>query len=123
MPSPTARTLKKLAEDGWMAGLVERWIPRTRITKDLFGIGDILAVKGCDELLIQATSDEGGGHGHNRIAKIKAEPRAHEYLYPGSGRRIEVWAWRYLKRKDAWEPKITEITLDDLLPVSEGRER
>lgn len=114
--TPSARTLRKLEADGWTADIVERRIPRTRITKDLFGIGDILAVKRLGTLLVQVTSDNTGGNSPARISKIKAEPRAHEYLYPGSGRRIQVWAWRFLKRSGQWEPKITEIFLADLDP-------
>lgn len=114
--TPTARTLKKLAEDGWMAEEVERWIPHTRIRKDLFGVADIIAVKGRLTLLVQATTQT---HLTLRVDKIKAEPQMHTWL-SFHLRRIEVWAWRYLKRKARWEPFITEIYLADLSPVSSG---
>ena len=109
--TPTTRTLRKLAADGWMADIVERWIRKGPFqkptTKDLFGIGDILAVKNSSILLIQATT---GANGAARVTKIKAEPRTRRWLCAAL---IEVWAWRELKGK-GWQPKITEITLADL---------
>lgn len=116
MTTPTTRTLKKLTEDSWLAETVEKWIPRTRITRDLFGVGDILAVKHGEVVLIQATSDNTGGNSPSRIAKIKAEPRMHQWLHADI-LRVQVWAWRFLKRSGQWEPKITEITFDDLDPL------
>lgn len=111
--TPTARTLKKLGEDGWTADLVERWIPRTVVTKDLYGFGDILAFRRDAVLIVQATT---GGDAYRRINKIKAEPRA--VLWANSHYRfIQVWGWRFLKRTGKWEPKITEITLADLAPA------
>ncbi len=119
--NPTTRTLRKLEADGWMADEVERRITRW-LKHDLFGIGDVLAIKGREEILIQATSGGSGGHTSHRVAKIKAEPRARKYLFPGSNRRIQVWAWWKPKRTREWEPKITEIRLADLAPVEGGRE-
>ena len=107
--NPTTRTLRKLEADGWMAGEVERRIPRTLVTQDLFGVGDILAVMGGLTMLVQTTTVPNGA---NRIAKIKAEPRMQQWL-SSEMRRIQVWAWRELKGK-GWEPKITEIVLADL---------
>lgn len=110
--TPTTRTLRKLEADGWMAQEVEQWIPRTRIRRDLFGVGDVIAVHTHAVLLVQATT---GDNGAARVAKIKAEPRMHVWLF-APFRRIEVWAWRELKGQ-GWQPMITEITLADLAPI------
>ena len=106
----TTRTLRKLEADGWMADIVERRIPRTIITKDLYGFGDVLAFRDDALLIVQATMS---GETYRRIAKIKAEPRAALWV-TGANRFIEVWGWRFLKTTGQWEPKITEIVLADL---------
>ena len=111
--SPTARTIKLLEERDWLAGDVEKWIPHTQIRQDLFGVGDIIAVRGHETLLVQATT---GDNGAARVKKCKAEPRMHKYLSSGL-RRLEVWAWRELKSSGRWEPKVTVISLADLDPV------
>src|SRR3546814_2519291 len=54
--SPTARTLAKLRADGWLAWVVEKWIPQTRKRSDLFGFIDILALRDGEVLAVQATS-------------------------------------------------------------------
>lgn len=112
MSSPTARTLKALRELGYLADVAEKRVPKTRVTRDLFGFIDIVAIKAGEPILaVQATSDEGGGHGHARVKKIRGECQEAARAWLGACGRIEVWAWRKLKRSgDKWEPRITEIT-------------
>ncbi len=109
--TPTTRTLRKLEADGWMADEVERWVRNSNIRKDLFGVGDVLAVRGHLTLIVQVTDV---AHNAEHVDKVKAEPRMHTWIT--YHRKIEVWAWRELKGK-GWQPKITEITIADLAPV------
>lgn len=113
--TPIKRTLKLLEERDWLAAIVEKRIPHTRppITQDLFNVGDILAVRGHETVLIQVTDVD---HNAAHVKKLKAEPQMHEWLVSGL-RRLEVWAWRELKGK-GWVPKITEIRLADLSPLT-----
>ncbi len=114
--TPTTRTLRKLEADGWMAQDVEKWIPHTQIRKDLYNVGDVIAVKACWTLLVQATSDN-GGNSAKRVRKIKAEPMMHIWLSAGL-RRVQVWAWKATKAGN-WKPRITEIELKHLDPKQE----
>ncbi len=54
--TPTARTLHHLRQFGYRADKVEQTIPKCFIKRDLFGIGDVLAMKiGKPLFLVQAT--------------------------------------------------------------------
>jgi hypothetical protein len=54
--TPTQRTLKLLRDDGWLAEVVERWVPGANIRKDLFGWIDIVALRDGETLAVQCTS-------------------------------------------------------------------
>ena len=105
--TPTGRTLNELRRDGFTAAVVESWIPRLNVRRDLFGVGDVLAVRPGECLLIQCTS---GDHHANRVTKAKAEIRLRAWL--GSGSRFEVWSWS--KRDDRWEVRKTPLVIDDI---------
>jgi|SRR5712664_2965408 len=51
MASPTQRSLKHLREQGWTACVVEKWIPQIKRRKDVFGFGDLLAIRVWDMTL------------------------------------------------------------------------
>lgn len=101
--SPTARTLAELRKRGWTAQVVERRLPRTFTTVDLFGVIDLIAIVPLSDMApprgetlarrgailgIQATTGE---HHANRRTKILAEPRAAEWV--AAGGRLELWTW------------------------------
>jgi hypothetical protein len=87
--SPTARTLKMLRDDGWLAAVVERWNSYVKIRQDLFGFIDVIAVKGDLVLAVQATD---GTNVSKRVAKIRETPAA--ALWLGSHtRQIVVHGW------------------------------
>lgn len=110
MTSPTQRSLKLLADEGWTVAIVEHFNAHVRRRFDLFGFADLLAMKpGEIPLLIQVTS---GANAAARIAKILEEPRAHTALH--SGFRIEVHGWRKIKKKRGgkamiWAPRIVNV--------------
>lgn len=88
MASPTQRSLKILRDDGWLCDVVERWIPGANIRKDLFGIGDILAIKpGERPKLIQVTSTGVSA----RIKKIQLNKDLETVLNVFD---VEVHGWR-----------------------------
>ncbi len=86
--TPTARTLEALRKMGAVAGVVERRIPKSFVTVDLFGFIDIIALVGPNLIGIQATS--GNNHAARRT-KILSEPKAMAWLKTGA--LIEVWSW------------------------------
>lgn len=107
--TPTQRALAVCREQGWTAGIVEKWNPHARIRQDLFGCIDLIVADGHDGILgVQVTS---GANVSARIAKAKAEPRLVNWL--SSGGRFEVWGFRKLaKRKaDGKKSKVKEYTL------------
>lgn len=63
--TPTARTLKHLRADGWLAEVVEKWIPGANVRKDLFSFIDVMAIRDDQTLAVQVTS------GSNVAARIK----------------------------------------------------
>lgn len=94
--TPTQRSLKYLRSQGYLCAVVERRVPYIRCTQDLWGIGDILAVKGDppDRVLVQCTT---GANLSHRIRKIMANERLSTIT--ASGIRVEVHGWRRLKVK------------------------
>lgn len=115
--TPTARTLARLRKDGWTVDKVEWHDPRTHRTHDLFNCIDILALKGKETLGVQATA---GRHTSHRMEKMAGTPEMIAWL--DAGHRLEIWSWRQLKLKrgesaTVWEPQITIVTFELLLPA------
>ncbi len=116
--SPTARTLAELRKRGWTAQVVERRLPRTFTTVDLFGVIDLVAITPCTVAMgpsdsailgIQATT---GAHHADRRDKILAEPRARAWI--GAGGRLELWSWslRAAGKAKRWTLRVEEFTAD-----------
>src|SRR5580658_4564279 len=106
--NPCARTMSAIRAAGGIAEVVERWIPGRNIRVDLFGIGDVLAIRpGERPLLIQATT---GSHVAARIAKAKAEPRLRAWLRTGSTFEVHGWG----KVDGRWHCRIVPLVLDDV---------
>lgn len=108
--TPTARTLLELRKRGCIADVVERRLARTFITKDLFGVIDVVALEpGRQGVLgVQATSTS---NARARVKKILDEPRALSWL--GAGNRLEVWGFAKRGKRGKpkrWVLKVTPIT-------------
>ena len=101
--TPTQRSLAKLRAEGWLPEVVEKWIPRANIRKDLFGFIDIVAIKEGETLGVQATSYS---HVSERVTKI-AESE-HVGMVRKAGWRIEVWGWH--KKGARWECRIVDVS-------------
>lgn len=105
--SPTSRTLDECRKRGWTAQVVEHRVPRLHVTRDLFGVIDVVAIVteidtavsymfgeeprrvGKSTIGIQATAS--AAHHAHRRAKILAEPRARQWVEAGN--RLELWSW------------------------------
>ena len=105
MASPTSRTLDWLRKQGLEADVVERWIPRAFIRKDLFGIIDIVSAgQGLPIAGWQATAT---GCLSARVKKAMAEPRLIEWLKSGGRFYCIGWALRgKAGKKKVWTPKV-----------------
>jgi hypothetical protein len=113
--SPTQRSLKLLRDEGWTVSVVEYWQavpghPGGGVRKDLFGFGDLLALREGDKpLIVQTTS---GANLAARRDKIDASDAAKLWLTCGG--RIEIHGWRKLKPRGQkvakWAGKREEYT-------------
>ena len=104
--SPTQRSLDHLRDGGWAPGVVERH-PRPKVTIDLWGFADIIAMKhGRTPMLVQTTT---GSNLAARRKKIHASDLAALALQ--SGFRIVLHGW-VAGRK---EPREEEVTLSQIM--------
>ncbi len=99
----------RLTAEGWTCDITEQRVPHCFITKDTYGFADILAsspTRGI--MLVQATAS---GHGQNRAAKVRQEPR--HAIWLASGGRIQIHD--HVKRAGKKERvcRILEITKTD----------
>ncbi len=87
--TPTARSLKHLREQGYTCQVVERWNSFTKTRHDLWGIGDILCLRGAETLLVQTTSGDNVSKRVAKIADCEHLPAIRE-----AGWRIICHGWR-----------------------------
>jgi len=112
--SPTQRTLKQLREAGYVCDVAERRlpIPGRHVTVDLFGFIDVVALSAGCIIGIQCTT---GSNAAARVKKIVVDCADDATAWLRANGVIEVWGWRKLKRSGGkWEPRIVEITLEDI---------
>ena len=105
MGSPTQRSLAYCKRMGWLAGVVERWLPAPGhpaggVRKDLFGFIDMVVLDGKGGALgVQATSSSNlSGRWH----KVQQNCFSAADRWLREGNRIEVWGWakRHYKLKN-----------------------
>jgi len=121
--TPTQRTLKYLRDQGYECGMVERWVmipkhPAGGIRKDLFGIIDLLAIKGHETIGVQSTGQAFAEH-HKKLTE---EMRGETIGWLDTGvRQLLLIGWRKVKKvrgKKAmvWRPRLREYRyLDGVL--------
>jgi hypothetical protein len=90
--SPTARSLKWLRENGYKCEVVERFAFGKR--HDLFGFGDIFAIREAEVLIVQTTSR---GNVSARVKKITVECEENLGHVRKAGIRVVVHGWGKLK--------------------------
>ena len=107
--SPMQRSLKELRKQGYLCAITEKYNFFIHIRQDLFGIADIIALKGNQTLAVQTTSDDGGNiSAHSK--KIKANPN-YKFIKK-AGWKIEIWGWgKKGKRgkKKLWQCRIIKL--------------
>jgi hypothetical protein len=104
--SPTVRTLDLLRASGYLAETVEKWLPRINRRRDLFHVGDVLAVhphRRPGFLLVQATTR---AHVQARLDKARGRPELAVWLRAGGA--FEVWGW--FRRGKRWE--VLQVALE-----------
>ena len=101
--SPTQRSLALLRKRGYVAEVVEKWIPQVKRRKDLFGIGDVLAIREGEVLLVQATSDSNVSSRVNKIGDAEQTGAVRK-----AGIRIHVHGWR--KRGSRWQCREVDLS-------------
>jgi hypothetical protein len=119
--SPTGRSLSFLRHAGFLAAVVESWVPHANLRRDLFGFADVLAFHPRDRLflLVQVTT---AAHLAHRLAKAKRRPELVAWLRAGG--RFEVHGW--VQRGGRWEFRRVEVRGEDLADVvlcAPGRRR
>ena len=104
MRSPTQRSLKHLRSLGFAAGVVERWIPRANVRKDLFDVVDIVAIDERGRVAwVQTTS-------YSNMAARRKKLRAAD-IFPFlcmNGNHVLLHGWQ--KKNGRWTVKEEVIT-------------
>lgn len=103
MKSPTQLSLEKLRADGWLAEVVEKWIPGANIRKDLWGWVDIVALKDGETLAVQTTSYSNMSA---RVHKITESDTIAEVRKANWS--IQVHGWH--KVNNRWTVRVVDIS-------------
>lgn len=100
--SPTARSLAYLRKAGFVAEVVEKWIPGANIRRDFLGIIDILAFRPGSPVMVgvQATSRSNMG-----ARQRKAMESTTLIPWVSSGHMFLVWGWD--KKGTRWRGTVT----------------
>ena len=101
--TPTQRSLKYLRDAGYTVAIVEHWNSFARIRQDLFGIIDLLAVRGTETLGVQTTSSTNVAA---RIRKLEESPMLS--ILREANWSIHVHGWR--KVGNRWQVRSVDIS-------------
>jgi hypothetical protein len=109
MSTPTANTLAILRREGYLAAVVEKWIPKLNRRSDLWRFGDILAVHAQrrEFLIVQTTTL---GNVSSRLEKAKRQPELEQWLLAGGKFQVHGWTLKDGKRR----VKRVEVLAGDL---------
>lgn len=102
--SPTQLSLKMLRDDGWLVDVTERFIPGANIRKDLYGFGDLLAIKPNQILMVQTTTASNMSARINKIADHENVGRVRD-----AGIMIHVHGWHQDDKKK-WHCKVKDVS-------------
>lgn len=104
MGSPTQRTLAEMRKRGYLAEVVEKWIPQARRRRDLAGFIDVLCFKYGEILGVQATSDD-------NVSKRVRKTSEHENvgIVRSAGVRLLVHGWRK-NRSGRWQLREVDVS-------------
>jgi Holliday junction resolvase len=115
--SPTQRSLKLLREQGYKAGVVEKWQavpghPGGGVRQDLLNFIDIMAFKPGEVLAVQCTSASGMSA---RLAKIRSDDLLENVeAVRASGAKIQIHGWEKKKvigtKLMRWRVRVVDLT-------------
>jgi hypothetical protein len=95
--TPNARSKSLLESDGFLVDIVQQRVTKF-LTRDLFGIFDLVAVREGMTLAVQATTSD---HAANRRRKVLTSPAL--TAVRAAGWTVEVHGWR--KTRGRWQCK------------------
>ena len=103
--SPTARSLERLRNMGYVPAIVER--QTGPVKQDAFGFVDILAIHETtgDVIAVQATS---GSNVASRVTKITDHPNLP--VLRAANWQIEVWGWRKSAKDGGWKCRVVDLS-------------
>ena len=111
--TPQQRSRDLLKAEGFTVATVEAWLPRIKIRRDLFGIGDLLAIRaGCTPLLVQVTTSPNLAA---RRTKALQTPDLATWLRTGA--TFELHGWRKggaAGTRKTWLCRREQLRLEDL---------
>jgi hypothetical protein len=88
--SPTQLTLKWLRDEGYLAEVVEKWLPGINVRKDLWGWCDIVAIRDEETVAVQCTSWDNISSRVRKIAESETSVQsAVSKGWTGLGYRLE----------------------------------
>jgi hypothetical protein len=86
--SPTQLSLAWLRKEGYLAEVVEKWLPGANIRKDLWGWCDIVAIRDGETVAVQCTSWDNISSRVRKIAESETTVQSQSKL-DGMGCRLE----------------------------------
>ena len=99
------RSKAYLLGQGWaLVETTERWVPHSPIRKDLFGFGDLIAIRPGAVLVVQVTDTD---HQADRIAKITDHENVGHVREAGIGIHVHGWLKSASGR---WELTVTDVS-------------
>lgn len=101
--TPTQLSLRHLRRDGWTVEVVERWNAFTKTRHDLFGILDLVALRGSETLGVQTTSNANVAARVRKIAESE-----HIAALREAGWTLHVHGWR--KKNNRWELRTVDVS-------------
>jgi len=102
--SPLQRSLELLREQGYVVDIVERRLPRCAVTKDLFGIADLLCLRGEEIVAVQCTSRSHVSHRQRKIAEAETLPAIRK-----AGIRVLIHGWGKMAG-GRWECRVVDCS-------------
>lgn len=107
MRSPTQRSLKALRDEGYVAFVTEYWDAHAFKRKDLFGFGDILALKENEVTVVQTTSLSNIS---SRIKKITEHPNVAAVRKAGIRILVHGWGKKRIDGKPTWMCRLEDLS-------------
>lgn len=104
--SPKTRSMRLMESEGYMVDDVERWIPRTPITKDLYSCFDLLGIhrETGNVRAVQVTSASNVSARVRKITDSEALPIVRLAAWT-----VEVHGWRK-PRDSEWTVRVVDLS-------------